>query len=118
MRRNYFGILIKHSGSGKGQPPLHIKGSLQVGLLALSKGQELCLQEQMDWPALWGNQILTVTRLETHLLMYWDLYTGSGSNKLREFVFKTVQQPSWPSEMQASLGEVGGEDGAGPEGGE
>ena len=96
MRRNYFGILIKHSGSGKGQPPLHIKGSLQVGLLALSKGQEPCLQDQMDWPAaLWGNQILA-TRLETALLMYWDLCTGLGSNKLRKFVFKTEQQPSWP----------------------
>ena len=55
-----------------------------------------------------------MTRLETYLLMYWDLCTGLGSNKLREFEFKTEQQPSWPSGRQASLGEVGGEDGAGP----
>ena len=47
--------------------------------------------------------------------MYWDLYTGLGSNKLKEFVFKTEQQPSWPSVRRASLGEVGGEDEAGPE---
>ena len=69
----------------------------------------------MDWPpALWGNQILN-TRPETHLLMYWDLCTGLCSNKLREFVFKTEQQPSWPSGRQASPGEVDGEDEAGPE---
>ena len=78
---DYFGILIKHSGSGKGQPPLHIKGSLQFGLLALSKGKKLCLQDQMDCFALWGRQISIC--LEACLLVYWDLYTGLGRSRQR-----------------------------------
>ena len=52
--------------------------------------------------------------------MYWDLCTGMGSRnpKLRELVSRTEQQPSWPSRRRASLGEVGGEGGAGPERGD